>query len=66
VSIQEIKSEVEALPADDRRQLAAFLVSLRHKDLAGYRSRMASKIDDESPEKWLTLEEFDQKLEAGE
>ena len=64
VSIQEIKSEVEALPADDRRQLAAFLVSLRHRDLAGYRARMTGKIDDPSPEKWVTLEELDQRLES--
>jgi hypothetical protein len=35
VNIQEIKSELEALPVDQRRELAAFLVSLRHKDLAG-------------------------------
>jgi hypothetical protein len=64
VSIQEIRSEVEALPADDRRQLAAFLVSLRHKDLAGYRARMTEKVDDSTPEKWVTLEELDQRLES--
>ncbi len=64
VRIQEIKSEVESLPADDRRQLAAFLVSLRHKDLAGYRAGMTRKIDDPSPEKWVTLEEMDQRLES--
>ena len=64
MSIQEIKSEVETLPADERRQLAAFLVSLRHKDLAGYQGRMAHKIDDQTPEKWLSLEELDQRLES--
>ena len=52
----------EALPAEERRRLAAFLVSLRHKDLAGYRARMADKIDDKTPEKWLTLEEMDQRI----
>ena len=64
VSLQEIKSELQALPADERRELAAFLVSLRHKDLAGYQARMSEKIDDQSPEKWITLEELDQRLEA--
>ncbi len=64
MGIQEIKSEVEALPVDDRRQLAAFLISLRHKDLAGYRARMSDKIDDSTPEKWVTLEELDQRLES--
>lgn len=66
VSIQEIKSELEALPANDRRELAAFLVSLRHKDLAGYRARMAEKIDDQSADSWVNLEELDQRLESRE
>ena len=64
MSIQEIKSELQALPADERRELAAFLVSLRHKDLAGYRARMFEKIDDQSPEKWVALEQLNQRLEA--
>lgn len=64
MTIQAIKAEVEALPADERRRLAAFLVSLRHKDLAGYRARMAERIDDRSSEKWMTLEEFDQRLDS--
>ena len=64
MSIQEIKSELQTLPADERRELAAFLVSLRHKDLAGYRTRMSEKIDDKNPERWVTLEELDQRLES--
>jgi hypothetical protein len=64
VSIQEIRSELEMLPVDERRRLAAFLVSLRHRDLAGYRARMAQRIDDTKPENWLTLEELDQRLES--
>lgn len=62
MKIQEIHAEVEALPVDERRRLAALLVSLRHKDLADYRARMARKIDDDSPENWVTLEEMDQRL----
>lgn len=64
MSIQEICAEVEALPADERRRLAALLVSLRHKDLADYRARMAQKIDDASPGNWVTLEEMDRRLTA--
>ena len=62
VSIQEIKSELETLPAEDRKKLAAFLISLRHKELAGYRTRMSDKIDDKTPENWLTLDELDKRL----
>ncbi len=64
MSIQEIRTEIEALPAEERKRLAAFLVSLRHKDLADYRARMARKIDDNNPENWATLAELDQRLEA--
>ena len=64
MSIQEIHAEVQALPADERRRLAAFLVALRHKDLTDYRARMAAKIDDASPEKWITLEEMDARLSS--
>ena len=62
VSIQEICAEVEALPVDERRRLAALLVSLRHRDLVDYSARMARKIDDDSPENWVTLEEMDSRL----
>jgi hypothetical protein len=64
MTIQALKAEVEALPADERRKLAAYLVALRHRDLAAYRSRMAAKIDDKDPENWITLEEFDARLES--
>jgi hypothetical protein len=43
VSVEEIKSEIESLAVEDRRQLAAYLIALRHKDLAGYRASMAAK-----------------------
>jgi hypothetical protein len=62
MTIQAIKAEVEALPAEERRRLAAFLVSLRHKDLADYRARMTERIDDQSKGNWLTLEEFDERV----
>jgi len=64
VSIQEIKHEIEALPAEERKRLAAFLVSLRHRDIAEYRTRMASRIDDTKAENWCSLEELDQRLES--
>ncbi len=62
MGIDEICAEVEALPVDERRRLAALLVSLRHKDLVDYRARMARKIDDDLPENWVTLEEMDRRL----
>jgi hypothetical protein len=62
MTMQAIQAEVEALTPEDRRRLAAFLVSLRHKDLADYRARMAERIDDKCQGNWLTLEEFDERV----
>lgn len=62
MSIQELKEELKTLSAPERRQLAAFLVTLRHRDLAGYRERLARKMDDDDPAHWLTLEQLDQRL----
>jgi hypothetical protein len=62
MSVEEIKSEIESLPMEDRRQLAAYLIALRHKDLTEYRTVMAGKIDDQNPENWLSLEEYDTRI----
>lgn len=64
MTIQAIRAEVEALPADERRRLAASLVSLRHKDLADYRAKMTRRIDDKDPKNWVTLEEFEDPLDS--
>jgi len=62
VSVEEIKSEIESLAVEDRRQLAAYLIAFRHKDLAGYRASMAAKIDNRNPDNWLSLAEFDSRV----
>jgi hypothetical protein len=64
VRIQEIKAEIETLPVTERKRLAAFLVSLRHQELADFQARMARKIDDPNSANWATLEELDQRLES--
>jgi len=64
MTIQAIKAEVETLSAAERRQLAAFLVALRHKDFTAYRSQMTTRIDDTDPENWITLEDFDDRMES--
>ena len=58
MSIADIQTEVERLSLDERRQLTAFLVSLRHKELAGYRERLSGKIDSQESSEWVSFEEF--------
>ena len=62
MSGEEINSALESLAVEDRRQLAAYLIALRHKDLAGYRASMAAKIDNRNPDNWLSLAEFDSRV----
>ena len=63
--VRHSSSEVaKPLPAEERKRLAAFMVALRHRELAEYRTTMARMIDDRNPENWATLEELDQRLES--
>jgi hypothetical protein len=49
---------VAAAPLVERKRLAAFLVSLRHQELAEYQTRMARKIGDD-PFAMSDAEDFD-------
>ena len=62
MSLDVLLSEVRALPADARRKLMALLVSLQDEGRAGYAAKLAQKIDDPSPDRWLTAEQCEQKL----
>lgn len=64
VTIEAIKAELEALPAEEQRRLAAFLVSLRHRDQADYRAELTRRIDDQDPGNWVNLEEFEERLDS--
>lgn len=62
MSIELLQSEVSALPADLRRKLIAFMVALEDKSRPGYAAELARKIDDKSPDKWLTPEQVEREL----
>ncbi len=62
MSIEAIKSELRALPADERRKLMAFMVVLEDESRADYAAQLAQKIDDHSPDRWLTPEQCEQEL----
>ncbi|MGE9295675.1 MAG: hypothetical protein ACQKBV_05250 [Puniceicoccales bacterium] len=59
MSFQELQSEIANLSPDERKKMAAYIVSLRHRDIDGYRARMSQKIQDNDPKNWISLEEFD-------
>lgn len=62
MSFETLKSELQSLPADARRKLMAFMVALEDQSRDGYAAKLADKIDDPSPERWLTAEECERKL----
>lgn len=62
MSIELLKSEVSALPADLRRKLMAFMIALDDKSRPGYAAELARKIDDQSPANWLTPEQAEHEL----
>jgi hypothetical protein len=64
MSIEAIKGELRALPTAERRKLMAFMVVLDDQERADYAATMARRIDDQSPERWLTSEECERQLGA--
>jgi hypothetical protein len=62
MSMEMLQSEVSALPADLRRKLIAFMVAIEDKSRPGYAADLARKIDDPSPDKWLTPEQVERAL----
>jgi hypothetical protein len=62
MSIDAIKSELRALPAEDRRKLIAFMVALEDERRSEYAAKLAQRIDDPSPGRWLTPEECEREL----
>lgn len=65
MSTIELQSMVAELSLEERRQLTAFLVALRQKELSGYREHLAKKIDSNDKADWISFEEFDMRVGIG-
>ena len=62
MSFDALKSQVESLPAEERRRLLAFIVGLEDSARPDYKQILARKIDDQSAENWLTVEQCEREL----
>ena len=62
MSIEAIQSELRALPVEERRKLMAFMVVLEDEGRADYAAKLAQRIDDHSPDRWLTPEQCEREL----
>ena len=62
MSFEALKEQVDLLADAERRRLMAYLVSVEHSKSAEHAERMAEKIKDQTPGRWLTLEEVESRL----
>jgi len=62
MSIAELKSEVDRLSPEERRQLTAYLVTRDRMLDPEFRQELTRKIDDKSSERWISLEEAEKRL----
>ena len=62
MSLEAIKSKLQQLSSDERRKLMAFLVALEDQERLGYAAEMARRIDDPSPDRWLTTDQCEREL----
>jgi hypothetical protein len=58
----ELKNEMEQLTPAERRHLTAHLVALERRADPEFRRELARKIDDQTPGRWLTVEEAEARL----
>ena len=63
MSVEEIKNSLTALSQDERNQVSAYLVHLRNASDPEYQDEIATRLADKDPSHWLTLEEFERRLE---
>ena len=62
MSIEALKSEVLALPEQERRKLMAFMVALQDEGRSEYANELARRIDDRSAAAWRTPEDCEREL----
>ncbi len=62
MSFAELKSEVDRLSAEERRQLTAYLVTRDRMLNPEFRRELTGKIDDKTSENWISLEEAEKRL----
>lgn len=62
MGLEVLKQQAAALDDQSRKELVAFLVSLREKQWQAYARTAAKKLDDPNPDRWLTMEEFQARL----
>jgi len=64
MSIAELKAEVDRLSVEERIQLRTYLALKDQVSESDFLRGLAEKINDRSRERWLTMEEFEKRVEG--
>jgi hypothetical protein len=62
VSVTELKSELDRLSAEERRQISAYLYLRERMQEPEFQAEIARKMEDTDPARWMTLEEAEKRL----
>ena len=57
MSLTQMKDEAAHLPFKEQRELIAFLVALQTEKDQEFKEKLATKIDDRDPARWMDLED---------
>ncbi len=63
MSVEEIKRNLESLSRTQQDEITAFLFHLRHAHDTEYQRKIEARLNDRDPAHWLTLEEFERRLD---
>jgi hypothetical protein len=64
MTLTAVQKEIELWPPEDQDRLAATLSVLRLKRNPEHAARLAGRLEDKTPQHWLTLEDLKRKLSA--
>jgi hypothetical protein len=64
MSFEDLKKEVVTLSQTEQKRLTAFMFSLWHQNDPEYQSVVSARIEDKDPTKWISLEQFEAKLQG--
>ena len=63
MSVEELKQRIVSLTGEEQSELSAFLQHLRHRSDPEHRRLVEQRLADRDPSHWLTIEEFERRLD---
>jgi hypothetical protein len=63
MTVEEIKKRIVSLSPDEQSEISVFLSHLRGSSDPEYRRLVQERLADRDPSHWLTIEEFERRLD---